>query len=389
MSTQHKPQSAFFRRIMQIGLFGLLPFIGLIVLLLAAGSGQVSSAPTEPSVPLVEFAAITIQDQYIAKRRVIGRIEAASQSVLGFELGGTLEQTLVDEGQHVVTGQPLAQLDTARLEAQVSQLKAALARAESNERLARLSEKRVVELVRQKLESPQRLDEVRENTVSASATVLETQAQITEVEVQLEKSVLKSPFSGKILDRLVDNGSVVGQGQSIFVIQQSDELQARIAMGTDDARMFVLSQQVTLYNGQQPLLATVTSIAANRRLATQTVDVVFTLEDSEYQTLSGDLVSLQLNLPVDERGAWVSRQALSSGVRGLWTLYIVESAEGKDHVTPRSVEVLYSFKDKVFIRGPVRNGERYVVAGSHKLTPDQIVNVRLAETKHVASIGGH
>jgi hypothetical protein len=133
----------------------------------------------------------------------------------------------------------------------------------------------------------------------------------------------------------------------------------------------------------------VTSIAANRRLATQTVDVVFTLEDSEYQTLSGDLVSLQLNLPVDERGAWVSRQALSSGVRGLWTLYIVESAEGKDHVTPRSVEVLYSFKDKVFIRGPVRNGERYVVAGSHKLTPDQIVNVRLAETKHVASIGGH
>jgi RND family efflux transporter MFP subunit len=389
MSTQHKPQSAFFRRIMQIGLFGLLPFIGLIVLLLAAGSGQVSSAPTEPSVPLVEFAAITIQDQYIAKRRVIGRIEAASQSVLGFELGGTLEQTLVDEGQHVVTGQSLAQLDTARLEAQVSQLKAALARAESNERLARLSEKRVVELVRQKLESPQRLDEVRENTVSASATVLETQAQITEVEVQLEKSVLKSPFSGKILDRLVDNGSVVGQGQSIFVIQQSDELQARIAMGTDDARMFVLSQQVTLYNGQQPLLATVTSIAANRRLATQTVDVVFTLEDSEYQTLSGDLVSLQLNLPVDERGAWVSRQALSSGVRGLWTLYIVESAEGKDHVTPRSVEVLYSFKDKVFIRGPVRNGERYVVAGSHKLTPDQIVNVRLAETKHVASIGGH
>jgi hypothetical protein len=83
-------------------LFGLLPFAGLIILLLAAGSGQVASAPTEPSVPLVEYAAITIQDQYIAKRRVVGRVEAASQGVLGFELSGTLEQTLVDEGQRLM-----------------------------------------------------------------------------------------------------------------------------------------------------------------------------------------------------------------------------------------------------------------------------------------------
>jgi hypothetical protein len=119
-------------------------------------------------------------------------------------------------------------------------------------------------------------------------------------------------------------------------------------MGTDDARLFELAQQVTLYNGDYAVPARVTSIAANRRLSTQTVDVVFTLQTSERQALAGDLVSLQLNLPVNERGTWVSRQALSSGVRGLWTLYIVERTEGKEHVIPRSVEVLYSYKDKVW-----------------------------------------
>jgi RND family efflux transporter MFP subunit len=262
-----------------------------------------------------------------------------------------------------------------------------LKRAQSNARLARLSEERVTELVKQKLESPQRLDEVRENTVAASATVLEIEAQLVDVDVQLQKSVLKSPFEGKVLNRLVDNGSVVGQGQSIFVIQQSDQLQARIAMGTDDARLFTGAQDVVLYNGEHAVPARVTSIAANRRLSTQTVDVVFTLHAEGRQALAGDLVSLQLNLPVNERGAWVSRQSLSSGVRGLWTLYIVEHSEGKEHVIPRSVEVLYSLKDKVFIRGPVRNGERYVVAGSHKLTPDQIVTVRQAQSQQPPSIG--
>jgi RND family efflux transporter MFP subunit len=389
MSTKDKPQSAFFQRTMQIGLFGLLPFVGLIVLLLAAGSGQVSSAPTEPSLPLVEYAAIEIQDQYTAKRRVVGRVEAVSQGILGFELGGTLEQTWVDEGEQVAAGQSLAKLDTARLDAQMSQLKAALKRAQSNARLAKLSEQRIIELVQKKLESPQRLDEVTENTVAASATVLEIEAQIEGVEVQLKKSVLESPFAGEILSRFVDNGSVVGQGQRIFSIQQSALLQARVAMGADDARRFDEAQQVTLYNGNRAVHATVTSIAANRRLATQTVDVLFTLQQGEHQTLAGDLVSLQLNLPVNERGAWVSRQALSSGVRGLWTLYIIESVQGEEHVIPRSVEVLYSFKDKAFIRGPVRTGERYVVAGSHKLTPDQIVNIRQSPLTNVPSIGGN
>lgn len=388
MGTKNAPQSAFFKRSMQIGLFGLLPFIGLIAILLASGSGRVLSAPTEPSVPLVEYAAIEIQDQYIAKRKVVGRIEAASQGVLGFELGGTLKETRIDEGQFVVAGQVLATLDTARLDAEKSQLNAALKRAESNARLARLSEERITELVKKKLESPQRLDEVRENTVAALASVREIEAQIVGIDVRLKQSVLQSPFNGEVVSRLVDNGSVIGQGQSVFVIQKSDELQARIAMGTDDARMFESGQQVTLYSNREALPAKVSTVAANRRLATQTIDVVFTLENDTHKALAGDLVSLQLNLPVHERGAWVSRQALSSGVRGLWTLYIVERIDGKDHVIPRSVEVLYSLKDKVYIRGPVRNDERYVVAGSHKLTPDQIVNIRPAQSITISSIGG-
>ncbi len=387
MNTKDNPQRAFFQRTLQIGLFGLVPFVGLIMLLFAAGSGQVSSAPTEAKIPLVEYSELTIQQRYIAQRRVVGRVEASSQGRLGFELGGTLEATLVDEGQQVEQGQLLATLDTARLDAQKAQLKAAQKRAESNLRLARLTEERVIDLVKKKLESPQRLDEVRESTVAASASLLEIEAQIEGVDVQLEKSQILAPFKGEVISRLVDNGSVVGQGQNVFVIQQSDELQVRIAMGASDAQTFVLGQEVELYNRKHSSYATVTSIAANRRLSTQTVDVIFTLPNSAHGILAGDLLSLQLKQPVDEAGAWVARQALSSGVRGLWTLYVVESIQGEDHVIPRSVEVLYSYKDRVYVRGPLRTGERYVIAGAHRLTPDQVVHLRRAVEDTVASIG--
>lgn len=53
------------------------------------------------------------------------------------EVGGRVRQLLVDEGQEVVAGQPLARLDTALLEAQLAQARAAVSVAEANLELLR------------------------------------------------------------------------------------------------------------------------------------------------------------------------------------------------------------------------------------------------------------
>ena len=125
MNTKDNPQRAFFSAHIANRTVWFSPICWVNYAVICCGLRQVSSAPTEAKIPLVEYSELTIQQRYIAQRRVVGRVEASSQGRLGFELGGTLEATLVDEGQQVEQGQLLATLDTARLDAQKAQLKAA------------------------------------------------------------------------------------------------------------------------------------------------------------------------------------------------------------------------------------------------------------------------
>jgi HlyD family secretion protein len=60
-----------------------------------------------------------------------GTIEA-EDVLITVEVGGRIESLAVDEGQEVAAGQTLARLDTALLEAQLEQARAAVGVAEAN-----------------------------------------------------------------------------------------------------------------------------------------------------------------------------------------------------------------------------------------------------------------
>ena len=103
-----------------------------LAILLAAGPGLAD-------VPALTVATEPAQSQqaYQSRRVFVGRIEALRQSDLGFELGGRLEQVIVDDGDRVDAGAVLAVLDTARLEARRAELTAALQQVRADLGLAR------------------------------------------------------------------------------------------------------------------------------------------------------------------------------------------------------------------------------------------------------------
>ena len=154
-STNQLPQQPSYKKY----LVWLIPFIALIALILlmkASGSGQTQAAPTEIKKHLVNVMPIEWHEQYVQKRLVVGSAEAPQTATVGFDLAGSVVNILVDEGQSVIQGQIIAELDDARLRAQMIELSAILNRANSEANLAKLSLKRVVELVGKKLESAQR-----------------------------------------------------------------------------------------------------------------------------------------------------------------------------------------------------------------------------------------
>lgn len=94
------------------------------------------------AIPIVLVAALLAGGYYwwnqrataVAQSGVLtgsGTIEA-EQVLITSEVAGRVQQLMVDEGQEVTAGQTLAQLDTALMEAQLAQAKAAVGVAEAN-----------------------------------------------------------------------------------------------------------------------------------------------------------------------------------------------------------------------------------------------------------------
>ena len=75
------------------------------------------------------------------------------------------------------------------------------------------------------------------------------------------------------------------------------------------------------------------------------------------------------------RGVWVPALALSEGVRGLWSVYVVvDDGEGAS-IARKDVEIIHIGNDRMFVRGTLQDGDRVVAAAPFRFVPGQKVNV--------------
>ncbi|MFQ3248538.1 MAG: RND family efflux transporter MFP subunit [Glaciecola sp.] len=363
-------------------------FILLVVLMLFSGDKAAHALADEQSMVIenakVNVQALFIQEAYTKQRKVYGLIESAQQANLGFELSGVIEQTLVSEGERVVKGQSLAVLDTQRLLAQKKEVSAALVKAKADAKLASLSAKRTAELVKKRLEPEQRLDEARAALDAANALVNEVKARDERLDVEIQKSHLVAPFSGQVVQQFLDSGTVVSTGQAVFSLMADVDLEARIGLPAQSPLALTQGDRYSLSFDGKAVPSTLISLAKQRNRGTRAIDALFVIDAQaaqEVYLMPGDIVSLSVDVEIEKQGAWVPISALSNGVRGLWTLFVIDKSTGSQVIQPRSVYVEYMEQDRAFVSGAIAQGELLVIGGLHRLTPNQIVqNVQVINT---------
>lgn len=353
----------------------------LLVILMVFSGNQSALALDENKLLViqqskVEVSTINMQKNYIKPRVVFGQIGSVQQSDIGFELSGTLHQVIVIEGASVIKGQVLATLDISRLKARENELKSALASANANAKLAKLSAQRITQLVENNLEPQQRLDEVKAQLAVSNAATSEAQARLDSLKVELAKSSLVAPFAGQVVRQYLDTGTVLVLGQAVFSIIAQEALEARFGLPEQTAFGLTVGETRELAMYGQTFMAQVTSVAKQRNQATRTIDAIFTINSTSLSAqqkalmISGDLVSLTVDIPVQTSGTWVPISALASGVRGLWTLYVIDD---NNIIQTRLVSIEYADKTKAFVSGAINEGEKVVVSGTHRLVPQQSV----------------
>jgi HlyD family secretion protein len=176
-----------------------------------------------------------------------GALKPVSQVDVGAEISGRIEKVPADFNQHVKKGEPLAELDTRQLRAQVERSQASLEVAEAAVKLAeatlaemRSNLTRSEELAKSKLVSEQEVDTARAafgraeaNLASAKAQVSAASAMLNADRTNLEKAVIRSPIDGMVISRKVEPGQTVAASFQTPVVFQLAEDLARMELHVD------------------------------------------------------------------------------------------------------------------------------------------------------------
>ena len=198
----------------------------------------------------------------------------------------------------------------------------------------------------------------------------------------IAKSTIKAPFPGIVSARQIDEGTVVNTGQAVVRLVENTSPEARIGIPTNVVnRLRVGSNQRVEINNQN-YSATIASILPEVNPNTRTQVVVLKLESSLISQINpGQTVRLKLTDTIPTEGFWLPNKALTQGLRGLWTSYVLTEPKADNKHVPtdafvleqRSVEILHQESDRVLVRGTLRPGDRIVANGVHRLVPGQMV----------------
>lgn len=157
---------------------------------------------------------------------------------IGTQISGRVIELFADFNDQVKTGQILAKLDPALLNAQLRQSEASLKSAQTALSVTINKANRSRNLIEKGFLSKEAMDEVKELLDSARAQVIVSQAQVARDQANLDYSIIRSPISGVVVARNVNIGQTVAanfQTPTLFqVARDLKQMQINISVAEAD-----------------------------------------------------------------------------------------------------------------------------------------------------------
>ena len=158
--------------------------------------------------------------------------------------GVRILQLLVDEGEYVREGQPMARLDTNLAQAQTRAAQASVAEAESAAVRARGEYERAESIRDSGALSTEAIETRRSAAIAADARLAAARAQLQEVNARLGGGYVRAPAAGLVIDRTAEVGRDVG-GQILFRIAAGNDLEVAAQVAEGEALVLAAGQTAT------------------------------------------------------------------------------------------------------------------------------------------------
>lgn len=280
----------------------------------SADSGEQKGKPSG-AVPVT---AALVKEQTITDQvNTSGNLLPRETATLRSQAAGEIMEIYFEEGERIERNQKLIRLDNRSLKAQLRSLKSDLKTAESE--LRRNQNLREVEGVSQSL-----LDE-SENRVET------LRAQIDELEVMLDYTVIKAPFAGTIGLRTVSPGDYLAVGESIGQIVMDEKLRLKFNVPGHYARALQTGDTVKFeIRGQDSLFpARVFARQAQINAASRNLEVMAEVDNSSGIVTPGAFARVYVDISTFESALLVPSESLISGIDGQ-TVWIMKNGKAQN-----------------------------------------------------------
>ncbi|MDE2376261.1 efflux RND transporter periplasmic adaptor subunit [Bradyrhizobium sp.] len=342
---------------------------GIAVVL--AGCDNTVAQKAEPSRPVL--VATAHYEAETPERSFVGTIKPRIESDLGFRVAGKVARRLVEVGQTVEIGQPLATLDEVDLKLQAEQAQAELSAATGVLAQAAAAEQRAKELRAKGWTTDAQMDQSRAAADEARARLNRAERSVELTQNSLSYATLVADARGVVTATQVEPGQVVAAGQGAIRVARFAEKEAVVAVPeTLVGRAKSGTASVTLWSEpNRKYAAKLREIAPTADPATRTYLAKFSLPEADDKVSLGMTATLTL---ADAATARVARLPLSAlfNEGGKPSFYVVDD---KGAVTLQPVVVKSYESNDVVITGGVEEGAKIVALGVQKLDPGQKVRI--------------
>ena len=339
----------------------LILILGIAVLLLVkflflskpvepAKSNIVQASPT--SVYVIQTAEL---NQEITST---GTLYANEEVVLCPEVAGKITAINFQEGERVSKGQLLVKLNAADLTAQLNKLQ--VQRKFQSEKAERLKN-----LLKIQGASQEEFDQ-------AQSIVNATDADISYVQSNIEKTEIRAPFSGVIGLRYVSVGSFVNGVSRIATLQQNDLLKLDFSIPERYISQFTLplNVQFSLQGSESINDAQVYAIEPMVDVNTRTFKMRARVNNASFKILPGQFAQIKLSLNSHENSILIPTQCIIPTLKGK-KVFVCKGGKAQEV----QVETGFRNDEQIEILSGLQVGDSVLTSGLLSIKPDAALKI--------------
>ena len=290
---------------------------------------------------------------------------------------GRIAEMKVAEGDSVKAGEVIAQLDSRPLHDQLLQAEAGEAQAKASLENAQASKKRNEDLFQRGIASRKDFEDAATQESVAAAALKQAEASLEIARMQLDRTQIRSPLTGKVAKRFVSVGEQV-DGTAAQPVAEVAELSEVELLGNLPATYLAklrVGETLTIESsvlGERKLSGHVVAISPAVDAATNVGLVRIAIPNSNGVLRLGTYLTAEIAVENHPNALTLPPEAVYRDEKGDPQVYRLE----QNKTTATDVKLGIQNKDRVEILSGVNEGDMVILSGGYGLTDQADVQVK-------------